>query len=197
MLLAAEDSTCSAFYSPFPLNPARILLIRHAESEGNVDKGAYGHTPYYALRLSQLGEQQAAAAGPRLRALVGDESVFAYVSPMWRTRRTFEHLAAALAPGLGALAGRAPHPGAGVGPLPRPGRLRPHGGQPRRLRHVLLPHPRGRVGGRRLRPGERLLRHPAPGLWQAGLSRKRADRHPRHDPAPVPDAVVSLDGGRL
>ena len=81
------------------MKPARIILIRHAESEGNIDKGAYGHTPDYALALSPLGEQQAAAAGPRLRALVGEESVFAYVSPLWRTRRTFEHLAAALAPG--------------------------------------------------------------------------------------------------
>lgn len=81
------------------MKPARIILIRHAESAGNVDKGSYGHTPDYALELSPLGEEQAAAAGPRLRALVGDASVFAYVSPMWRTRRTFEHLAAAMAPG--------------------------------------------------------------------------------------------------
>ena len=99
MLLAPEDFPHSAFYAHFPLKPARIILIRHAESAGNVDKGAYGHTPDYALELSPRGEVQAAAAGPRLRALVGDESVFAYVSPMWRTRRTFEHLAAALAPG--------------------------------------------------------------------------------------------------
>ena len=81
------------------MKPARIILIRHAESEGNVDKGVYGHTPDYALALSPLGEQQAEAAGQRLRTLVGDESVFAYISPLWRTRRSFEHLAAALAPG--------------------------------------------------------------------------------------------------
>ena len=77
------------------VKPARIILIRHAESEGNIDKGVYGHTPDYARALSSLGEQQAEAAGQRLRTLVGDESVVAYSSPLWRTRRSFEHLAAA------------------------------------------------------------------------------------------------------
>lgn len=80
------------------MKPARLILIRHAESVGNVDKAVYGHTPDYALGLSLRGEQQAEAAGRQLRALVGEESVFAYVSPLWRTRRTFEHLAGALAP---------------------------------------------------------------------------------------------------
>ena len=81
------------------MKPARIILIRHAESEGNVDKSVYGRTPDYALELSARGEQQAAEAGQRLRELVGTERVYAYVSPLWRTRHTFEHLAAALAPG--------------------------------------------------------------------------------------------------
>ena len=77
------------------VKPARIILIRHAESEGNVDMMVYGYTPDYARALSYLGEQQAEAAGQRLRTLVGDESVVACNSPLWRIRRSFEHLAAA------------------------------------------------------------------------------------------------------
>ena len=64
------------------VKPVRIILIRRAESEGNADKGAYGRTPDYALALSAQGKQQAEAAGHRLRALVSDGSVFAYVLPM-------------------------------------------------------------------------------------------------------------------
>ena len=64
------------------MKPARIILIRHAESAGNVDKGAYGHTPGYALELSPLEEDQAAAAGPHQSALVGDPTVFAYISKL-------------------------------------------------------------------------------------------------------------------
>ena len=77
------------------MKPARIILIRHAESEGNIDKVVYGHTPDYARALSSLGEQQVEAASQRLRTLIGDETVVVCISPLWRTRRSFEHLVAA------------------------------------------------------------------------------------------------------
>jgi broad specificity phosphatase PhoE len=70
----------------------RIILLRHAESLGNVDELAYTRIPDHALPLTARGEEQARAAGPRVRELLGAGSVAAYVSPYVRTQRTLELL---------------------------------------------------------------------------------------------------------
>ncbi|SEQ20990.1 Broad specificity phosphatase PhoE [Lentzea xinjiangensis] len=70
----------------------RIILLRHGQSLGNVDELAYCRIPDHALPLTELGEQQAVAAGDTIRELVGEGPVAAYVSPYRRTRRTFELL---------------------------------------------------------------------------------------------------------
>ncbi|UGY94022.1 histidine phosphatase family protein [Streptomyces gobiensis] len=72
--------------------PRRIVLIRHGESEGNVDDTVYERVPDHALRLTAEGWQQARAAGDRLRELFGEERVSAYVSPYRRTHETFRAL---------------------------------------------------------------------------------------------------------
>jgi broad specificity phosphatase PhoE len=71
----------------------QIILLRHAQSLGNVDEQAYCRIPDHALPLTTRGERQARAAGPVLRELIGDEPVAAYVSPYVRTIRTLELLA--------------------------------------------------------------------------------------------------------
>ncbi|MFC7218612.1 histidine phosphatase family protein [Streptomyces polyrhachis] len=73
--------------------PRRIVLIRHGESEGNVDDTIYEREPDHALRLTERGRGQARAAGERLREVFGDERVSAYVSPYRRTQETLSHLA--------------------------------------------------------------------------------------------------------
>jgi len=77
------------------MKPKRIILIRHGESEGNVNREVYGRKPDYALELSEKGKAQAKEAGEKLRRLTGNESLFFYVSPLWRTRMTFEEIAKA------------------------------------------------------------------------------------------------------
>ncbi|MBC3844194.1 histidine phosphatase family protein [Streptacidiphilus sp. 4-A2] len=72
--------------------PKRIVLVRHGESEGNVDDSIYERVPDHALELTERGRKQAAATGEELRAVLGDEPVQAYVSPYLRTRQTFELL---------------------------------------------------------------------------------------------------------
>lgn len=74
------------------MKPKRIILIRHGESEGNVDQGIYEHKPDYALLITETGKLQAEEAGKTLRSILGDETVFFYLSPMWRTRMTFENI---------------------------------------------------------------------------------------------------------
>ncbi|MCB5163722.1 histidine phosphatase family protein [Streptomyces bambusae] len=73
--------------------PRRIVLVRHGESEGNVDDTVYEREPDHALRLTETGRAQAVVAGEQLRALFGEEPVSAYVSPYRRTLQTFRALA--------------------------------------------------------------------------------------------------------
>src|SRR6185295_8402620 len=74
------------------MKPKRIILIRHGESEGNTDRIAYSKKPDYALLLTQKGMQQALSAGEKLHSIVGNESLQFYVSPLFRTQQTFQHV---------------------------------------------------------------------------------------------------------
>lgn len=67
----------------------RILLVRHGESEGNVNRNVYFDKPDHAIALSDLGVQQALGCGIRL----GDSGYRphrVWVSPYTRTRQTAE-----------------------------------------------------------------------------------------------------------
>lgn len=77
------------------MKPKRIILIRHGESEANVDKYLFGRVPDYTIELTEKGREQAKEAGKRLKELVKDESIYFYVSPFWRARSTFEGVASA------------------------------------------------------------------------------------------------------
>lgn len=71
------------------MKPSRIILVRHGQSEGNVNKSVYKDTPDYALHLTETGRKQAHDVGKQLKELIGDQSVKFYVSPFWRTRETY------------------------------------------------------------------------------------------------------------
>ena len=75
------------------MKPKRIILIRHGESEANVDRYLFGRVPDYTIELTDKGREQAVEAGLQLKRLVGDESLYFYVSPFWRARSTFECIA--------------------------------------------------------------------------------------------------------
>jgi broad specificity phosphatase PhoE len=74
------------------MKPKRIILIRHGESEGNVNKRIYNLKPDFALLLTGKGKQQAAAAGALIKEMVQDEKLKFYVSPLFRTRQTFKQI---------------------------------------------------------------------------------------------------------
>ena len=59
----------------------RILLVRHGESAGNVDKRVYATIPDYALPLTRRGHKQTKQLGKEIRRLIGKESIHFYVSP--------------------------------------------------------------------------------------------------------------------
>lgn len=81
------------------MKPKHIILVRHGQSEGNVNKAIYGEKPDYALNLTEKGVKQATKVGHDIFDFIEKESftgevmpVQFYVSPMWRTRQTYEHI---------------------------------------------------------------------------------------------------------
>jgi broad specificity phosphatase PhoE len=74
------------------MKPKRIILIRHGESEGNADRIVYSKKPDYALLLTQKGMQQAINTGRSLLDVVGNESMYFYVSRLFRTKQTFQNI---------------------------------------------------------------------------------------------------------
>ncbi|XP_062230716.1 phosphoglycerate mutase-like protein AT74H [Phragmites australis] len=80
--------------------PKRIILVRHGESQGNLDMSAYTTTPDYRIPLTTLGAEQARAAGRRIRDVVASDAgaswkVYFYVSPYARTRATLREIVGA------------------------------------------------------------------------------------------------------
>jgi len=73
--------------------PNRIILVRHGESEGNLDDTVYERVPDHRISLTPKGFQQARDTGAAIRDVLDGESVEAYVSPYVRTRQTLEALA--------------------------------------------------------------------------------------------------------
>ncbi len=74
------------------MRPKRIILVRHGESEGNLDRTRYHTTQDFALKLTPAGVQQAKQAGMQIKELLEDEKVYVYLSPFFRTRETFQHI---------------------------------------------------------------------------------------------------------
>lgn len=64
----------------------RIILARHGESEGNIDRSIYNKKPDYALRLTEKGYSQALSLGVSLARIPGKWAV--YNSPFFRARDT-------------------------------------------------------------------------------------------------------------
>lgn len=68
----------------------RILLVRHGQSEGNVDEVAYTQKGDEGVQLTELGWRQAIGAGRFLKSQYQDEQEWPllYFSPYTRTRET-------------------------------------------------------------------------------------------------------------
>ena len=82
------------------MKPNRIILIRHGESEGNIDRDKYRTIPDYALNLTPKGIAQAQSAGHEIKKIIGEESIYVYLSPYIRTRQTFQNLQATFEPNI-------------------------------------------------------------------------------------------------
>lgn len=77
-----------------------ILLVRHAESTGNVDSNAYRTTPDHMIALTDRGHEQAKAAGLFLKDWLAahppQNPPRLWCSPYVRTRQTLDGMRAAM-----------------------------------------------------------------------------------------------------
>ncbi|KAK1832158.1 hypothetical protein QBC39DRAFT_257354 [Podospora conica] len=77
--------------------PRLLILIRHAQSEGNRNRDIHQTVPDHRVKLTQEGWQQAYEAGRRLRKLLRpNDTLHFFTSPYRRTRETTEGILATL-----------------------------------------------------------------------------------------------------
>ncbi|MBV8888446.1 MAG: phosphoglycerate mutase family protein [Alphaproteobacteria bacterium] len=80
-----------------PARALRLYLVRHGQSEANLDNTVNARLPDHNVPLSAEGHKQAAAAGHVLARTLGpDRRVRLFVSPYVRTRETSAGIEAAL-----------------------------------------------------------------------------------------------------
>ncbi|NYE94943.1 broad specificity phosphatase PhoE [Psychromicrobium silvestre] len=80
--------------------PRQIILLRHGQSEANIDQSIYDRIPDYRIPLTELGISEAKEAGETIRRQLDGQKVCVYVSPYLRAYQTLEAL------GLGDLVDR-------------------------------------------------------------------------------------------
>ncbi|CAM6043869.1 unnamed protein product [Sphagnum compactum] len=73
--------------------PKRIILVRHGQSEGNIDESAYTRIPDSKIALTEVGWKQAVQCGKKIRRVIENDheenwQVYFYVSPYRRTLQT-------------------------------------------------------------------------------------------------------------
>ncbi|KAL7520422.1 hypothetical protein ACHAWX_005145 [Stephanocyclus meneghinianus] len=74
--------------------PHRIILLRHGESQGNVDQNAYVTTADWRIPITDVGKRQAQEAARQLRDKIGEQDAKAlfYFSPYLRTKQTLDEI---------------------------------------------------------------------------------------------------------
>lgn len=82
------------------MKPKRIILIRHGESESNADRNQRATVPDYAVNLTHRGQEQARQAGQQIRAIIGAETLYVYMSPYYRTRQTWQCIEESVRPNV-------------------------------------------------------------------------------------------------
>lgn len=70
----------------------KIILIRHGQSEGNVDPTVYERKYDHQIELTPEGVKQSIVAGAKLREIVKNTHLDVFVSPYCRTRQTWSGL---------------------------------------------------------------------------------------------------------
>lgn len=94
--IAENNRSARAHYNA-RIMPDKVVMIRHGQSEGNVNEALYSTTPDNAMRLTKLGWDQARLAGEVLKnqVLITGVPIHFIVSPYVRTVETFHGIVSA------------------------------------------------------------------------------------------------------
>ena len=82
------------------MNPKRIILVRHGESESNVDSKLFGWKPDHAHDLTDKGHEDAHLAGRNIAGILNGETFGVFVSPYVRTLQTKDDILSELKPAV-------------------------------------------------------------------------------------------------
>ena len=72
------------------MKPKHIIVVRHGQSEANVNKELYENTPDHMMQITEKGREQAAKRGQQLKPLLDGKRITVWQSPYMRTRQTAE-----------------------------------------------------------------------------------------------------------
>lgn len=70
------------------MKPKNIIIIRHGESEANIDKALYESNPDHLMQLTKKGKDQCIDCGKSLQTLLNGKKITVWNSPYTRTRQT-------------------------------------------------------------------------------------------------------------
>jgi broad specificity phosphatase PhoE len=70
------------------MKPKHIILVRHGQSEANINKGMYEHTPDHLMNLTDTGKAQCLDCAQKLAPYTEGQNVTVWQSPYNRTRQT-------------------------------------------------------------------------------------------------------------
>jgi broad specificity phosphatase PhoE len=76
------------------MRPKKIIIMRHAESQEDVDKSVYAHTSDLDVALSPNGEKQSVDVSYKLAGRIDGRHVHFYISPGLRLRQTCDLMVA-------------------------------------------------------------------------------------------------------
>ena len=57
------------------MKPENIIILRHGESEANIDKGLYETNPDHLMKLTDKGKNQCIECGESLKALLDGKKI--------------------------------------------------------------------------------------------------------------------------
>ncbi len=72
------------------MKPQQIIILRHGESEANVNKVLYEDTPDHLMQLTEKGRKQCIECGKSLKSVLYGKRITVWNSPYTRTRQTSE-----------------------------------------------------------------------------------------------------------
>ncbi len=70
------------------MKPKNIIILRHGQSEANIDKGLYEFNPDHLMKLTEEGRKECIACGKKLKTILDNKRITVWNSPYLRTRQT-------------------------------------------------------------------------------------------------------------